>query len=142
MDGSMPASFTLCTDGGARGNPGPAAIGVVIVDQDGAIVQQYKAFIGTATNNQAEYHALLKGMSLAAIYWKGELNCLSDSELLIKQLNGQYRVKNDELRALFFQVKKAEAPFRHVSYAHVPRTHDLSVIADRLVNEALDEQGV
>jgi ribonuclease HI len=137
----MAASFTLCTDGGARGNPGPAAIGVVIIDQDGAIVQQYKAAIGVATNNQAEYRALLKGMELAAIYWKGDLACISDSELLIKQLNGQYRVKNEELRTLFFQVKKSEAPFRHVTYTHVPRTHELSVVADRLVNEALDEQG-
>jgi len=137
----MPATFTLCSDGGARGNPGPAAIGIVLVDQDGKIIQQYKAAIGVATNNQVEYRALLKGMELAAIYWKGDLACISDSELLIKQLNGQYRVKNEELRALFFQVKKAESPFRHVTYKHVPRTHDLAVVADRLVNEALDEQG-
>nr|MDO8108807.1 ribonuclease HI family protein [Candidatus Sigynarchaeota archaeon] len=131
--------FKLYTDGGARGNPGPAALGIVLVDSSGTIIKQVKRALGVMTNNQAEYNALIEGLKLAAMYWKGKIECISDSELLVRQLTGKYQVKNTELKALFSTVHQLEKAFHAVIYKHVNRSDAQVAIADKLVNEALDE---
>jgi ribonuclease HI len=132
-------SFKLYTDGGARGNPGPAAIGIVLVDSSGNIIKQFKRVIGKATNNQAEYTALIEGLKLAKIYWNGSLECFMDSELVARQVNGEYDVKNAELRIAHKAVQKLIAAFPSVTITHVRRTNTIQALADKLVNEALDE---
>lgn len=126
------------TDGGARGNPGPAATGVVLVAPDGTVLRKEGATIGVATNNQAEYAAMARGLQLAAIYWTGHVECIADSELVIRQLVGRYKVKNETLREMFMAVKRLESSFLSVTYTHVPRENEWTAMADALVNEALD----
>ncbi|MBN2150164.1 MAG: ribonuclease HI family protein [Candidatus Lokiarchaeota archaeon] len=133
-------TFKLHTDGGSRGNPGPAAIGIVLQDPDGHVVKEFKRYIGKATNNQAEYEALIEGLKLASLYWKGPLECFTDSELLVRQVNGEYDVKNKELKIAHAAVEKLAKHFPSVSFTHVRRTDKLQPIADKLVNEALDEE--
>lgn len=130
----------LFTDGGARGNPGPAAMGIFLVDWDGNPLKEHKEYLGETTNNQAEYRALVKGMGMAAVYWKGELHCFSDSELMVKQMIGEYQVKNYGLKKLFQQAKSLESRFERVTYTHLNRTDPRIATVDRLVNEALDER--
>jgi ribonuclease HI len=131
--------FKLHTDGGSRGNPGPAAIGIVL-ESDGKIIKEYKRYIGKATNNQAEYEALIEGLKLAHIYWKGSLECFTDSELLVKQVNGEYDVKNKELKVAHSAVEKLAKQFPSITYTHVRRADKFQALADKLVNEALDEE--
>jgi ribonuclease HI len=133
-------TFTLYTDGGARGNPGPAAIGIVLLGPSRAIIKQIKRYIGKATNNQAEYTALIEGLKLAKIYWKGPLACFTDSELLVRQVNGEYDVKNKDLKLAHSAVQALIKVFRSVSFTHVRRDDGMQSIADKLVNEALDEK--
>lgn len=128
------------TDGGARGNPGPAGIGVVVELPDGT-KKRYKHYIGKTTNNIAEYTALTLGLSKAAIF-VGEYNVetvevRADSELLIKQMNGEYKVKNAGLRPLFERAKALSAIFHKIEFVHIPREKNRE--ADALVNEAIDE---
>jgi len=126
----------LFTDGGARGNPGPAAYAYVIEDEDGAVLAQHGETIGVATNNVAEYRALVEGLTRAAELGIGRLEVVSDSELMVKQMRGEYRVKNDALRELQGQAARRAREVGEVSYTHVRRAHN--ELADRLVNEALD----
>jgi probable phosphoglycerate mutase len=126
----------LSTDGGARGNPGPAAFGYVLEAEDGHVLAAHGEGIGTATNNVAEYRGLVAGMHKAAEVGVSELEVVSDSELLVKQMRGEYRVKNDALRALWEEASDLERRFEKVSYTAVRRAHN--ELADRLVNEALD----
>ena len=130
--------FFLHTDGGARGNPGPAAIGVVLYNDQKKPVVEYKEKIGTATNNSAEYKALIKGLEIAAAYTHGILDCFLDSELLVEQLRGKYVVKANHLKPLFAEAKKLERAFTRVLYHHVPRENPFQARADALVNAALD----
>ncbi len=130
-------AVTVYTDGGARGNPGPAAIGGVI-RRDGETVEEFSAYIGERTNNQAEYAALLAGLERAAKYTDVTVECVLDSELVVKQLNGQYKVKSPELQKLAHQVRHLEERFKTVTYRHTRR--DGNVRADALVNRALDER--
>ncbi|HXQ89004.1 MAG TPA: ribonuclease HI family protein [Solirubrobacterales bacterium] len=123
-------------DGGARGNPGPAAIGVVVRDGDGAVLEEVGEKIGEATNNVAEYRALLRGIELAAAHGAGELELIGDSELVVRQVEGRYKVKNAGMKDLHAEVKKALAGFDSWSIRHVRRAENAD--ADRLVNEALD----
>lgn len=123
-------------DGGARGNPGPAAIGVVVRDGDGAVLEEVGEKIGEATNNVAEYRALLRGIELAAAHGAGELELIGDSELVVRQVEGRYKVKNAGMKELHAEVKKALAGFDSWSIRHVRRAENAD--ADRLVNEALD----
>ncbi|HEX5989159.1 MAG TPA: ribonuclease HI family protein [Solirubrobacterales bacterium] len=123
-------------DGGARGNPGPAAIGVVVRDGDGAVLEELGEKIGEATNNVAEYRALLKGIELAAAHGAGDLELIGDSQLVVRQVEGRYKVKNAGMKELHAQVKKALAGFDSWSIRHVRRAENAD--ADRLVNEALD----
>lgn len=126
---------TLYTDGGARGNPGPAAIGFVL-SEIGSTPISYKEYIGTGTNNQAEYRALLAGISRAKQEGIEDLMCYLDSELVVKQVRGEYRVKNEDLKLLFIEIKTLLSSFRSITFEHVPRAKNAA--ADTLVNEALD----
>ena len=135
----MMRKLIIYTDGASRGNPGPAGIGVVICNQSGEIVKEYKEFIGSATNNIAEYRALIKALELAGGFSINEIDCFSDSELMVRQLNGEYRVKNEKLGKLFLLVREKEKWFGKVSYFHVPREKDLIKRADKLANRAIDE---
>ena len=117
--------LVIYTDGACRGNPGPASIGIVICKESGTIVKEYKGFIGNATNNIAEYRALIKALELASDFSVTRVECFSDSELMVKQLNGAYRVKNEKLHELFLQVKEKERRFERVTYSHVPRENNL-----------------
>ena len=128
----------LFTDGGSRGNPGPAAYGYVIEAEDGHVLAAHGEAIGRATNNVAEYRGLVAGMSKAAELGVEELEVVSDSELLVKQMQGDYRVKNEALRALWEEASDLERQFRKVRYTAVRRAHN--ELADRLVNEALDAE--
>ena len=127
------------TDGGARGNPGPAAIGVLICSLEGDILEEYAETIGEATNNVAEYKALIAGMKKAKGLKAEELDCFMDSMLVVKQLNGEFRIKHINMQKLYDEVQKIRREFKHVSYHHVPREEENIQRADQLVNYALDE---
>jgi probable phosphoglycerate mutase len=126
----------LSTDGGARGNPGPAAYGYVLEAEDGTVLAAHGERIGVATNNVAEYRALVAGLEKALELGVRELQVVSDSELLVKQMTGEYRVKNEALKELAAEAGKLARRLRDVSYEAVRREHN--ELADRLVNEALD----
>ena len=126
----------LSTDGGARGNPGPAAYGYVLEAEDGTILDARGEAIGVATNNVAEYRALIAGLARAAEAGVDELEVVSDSELIVKQMRGEYRVKNETLRALSLEAAALARKFGRVTYTAVRREHN--ELADQLVNEALD----
>ncbi len=132
------------TDGGARGNPGPAAVGVYITDANGVVVREVKKAIGNATNNYAEYYAVVVALeTLKQIYGKQTKDRMVevrlDSELVQKQLSGIYQIKEPGLVPLFIEIHNHRvASFPNVRFTHVPRAHNKE--ADRLVNEALDEK--
>ncbi len=127
---------TLWTDGGARGNPGPAAFAYVL-EADGATVLDARGeAIGIATNNVAEYRALIAGLEKAVELGVSELEVVSDSELIVKQMRGEYRVKNAALRELWSQATELARRLGRVRYSAIRREHN--ELADRLVNEALD----
>jgi len=127
---------TLFTDGGARGNPGPAAYGYVLEADDGTVLAAHGERIGVATNNVAEYRALIAGLEKALELGLNEVGVVSDSELLVKQMTGEYRVKNEALRKLNDEAERVARRIGDVSYTAVRREHN--ELADRLVNEALD----
>lgn len=123
-------------DGGARGNPGPAAVAAVVASQDGEVLEASGAAIGRATNNVAEYRALLYGIERARALGARELELIGDSELIVKQVKGEYRVKDAALRELHAEVRSALGALERWSIRHVRREHNAA--ADRLVNETLD----
>jgi ribonuclease HI len=129
----------LFTDGGARGNPGPAAYGYVLEDTDGTVLDARGEAIGVATNNVAEYSGLVAGLTKAVELGVAELEVISDSELMVRQMTGDYRVKNEGLKPLFEEASWLERKIRRVSYRAVRREHNK--LADQLVNEALDAAG-
>ena len=126
----------LFTDGGARGNPGPAAYGFVLEAEDGTVLSAEGVPIGVATNNVAEYSGLVAGLRRALELHVTHVELVSDSELLVKQMRGEYRVKNEALRALFLEATQLARQLQGVEYRHVKRAHN--ELADRLVNDALD----
>ncbi len=126
----------LWTDGGSRGNPGPAAYAFVLEAEDGTVLEARGVAIGVATNNVAEYAALVAGLGQALEHGVTELDVRSDSELMVKQMRGEYRVKNKDLQALFLDASQSARRIGGVSFTHVRREHN--ELADRLVNEALD----
>ncbi len=130
------AKLTVNVDGGARGNPGPAAIGAIVRDGEGEVLAERGERIGRATNNVAEYRALLLGIELAAELGAAELELVGDSELIVRQVEGRYKVKDATMKELHGQVKAALAPFESWSIRHVRRESNAD--ADRLVNQALD----
>jgi ribonuclease HI len=123
-------------DGGARGNPGPAAIAAVVQTPEGEVLEERHERIGTATNNVAEYRALLLGIERASELGASELELVGDSELIVRQVKGEFKVKDAKMRELHAQVKRALRSFESWSIRHVRREHNAE--ADRLVNEALD----
>jgi ribonuclease HI len=126
----------LFTDGGARGNPGPAAAAFVLEAEDGTVLEARGEAIGIQTNNVAEYTALLNGLRRAAELGVTEVEVVSDSELMVKQMRGEYRVKNAALRELSLEAARLARTVGDVSYTAVRREHN--GLADRLVNDALD----
>jgi probable phosphoglycerate mutase len=126
----------LFTDGGARGNPGPAAYGFVLEDEDGTVLAAEGEAIGVATNNVAEYSGLIAGLRRAIELQVPEVEVVSDSELMVKQMKGQYRVKNEALRELSLEAGRLARRIGAVDYTAVRREHN--ELADQLVNEALD----
>jgi ribonuclease HI len=132
----------ICTDGGSRGNPGPSAIGVVICDEKGKVVKEYAEQICVGTNNEAEYQAVIFALKKAkALYGKKtltETEVKSDSELMIKQLNGEYKIIEPKIQTLFLQVWNLKIDFGKVKFTAIPREKNKE--ADKLVNQALDSR--
>lgn len=126
-------------DGGARGNPGPAAVAAVATDPAGQVVGERNAYIGEATNNVAEYRALLLGIALAKELGAGEVELIGDSELIVRQVKGDYKVKQEHLQPLHTKVTDALRDLEKWSIRSVRREKNAE--ADRLVNEALDAAG-
>jgi len=131
------AAYQANVDGGSRGNPGPAAYGVVVRDPRGEIVARLKKYIGKNTNNVAEYFGLIAALDYAQNHGIRALRVESDSELMVKQMRGQYKVKSEELKPLFERAKKMSQTFETFSISHVYREQNKE--ADALVNQALDE---
>lgn len=128
------------SDGGSRGNPGPGAIGV-IVREDEKILTKYSAKIGKfVTNNIAEYEALIKALELASKFTKDELTCILDSELVVNQLLGKYKVRNQNLLPLFLKVQKLQENFKKIKYVHVHREDKFQIIVDELLNDEMDRK--
>jgi ribonuclease HI len=127
----------VACDGAARGNPGPAGIGVHITDTKGVVLAEVAEGIGVATNNVAEYTAAIRGLERVAELGATDVLLRSDSRLLVEQLSGRYRVKNATLRGLHARVRSLAAGFRAVRYEHVPREENKE--ADRLANDGVDE---
>ena len=126
----------IFTDGGARGNPGPSGIGAVLYDENKVLVAEVSEYLGVATNNQAEYKALIAALKKAQELGASELDCYLDSELVVKQLKREYKVKNQDLAPLFLIIHNLSLNFKHISYTHIPREKNKE--ADRLANEAMD----
>ena len=128
----------LFTDGGARGNPGPAAFGFVLEAENGDLLASEGEAIGVATNNVAEYRGLIAGLERAIANEVRELEVVSDSELMVKQMRGEYRVKNEGLQELHAQARKLAGHFDAIEYRHVRRAEN--ELADKLVNQVLDAE--
>ncbi len=125
------------SDGGARGNPGPAGIGAILNAEDGIVLAEISQYLGETTNNQAEYKALIAGLEKAVELKAEEVVCYLDSELVVKQLNREYKVKNAELAPLFLKVHNLSLSFKKITFTHVRREHNKE--ADRLANLAMDK---
>jgi ribonuclease HI len=132
----MAARFRAAVDGGSRGNPGPAAWAVAILDADGECVEGHSGSLGRATNNVAEYTALVEALRLAVERGADDVEVLADSELIVRQINGQYRVRHPDLKPLYAEAVRLIARLGVFRIRHVPRKHNKH--ADRLVNAALD----
>jgi len=135
---ALPTDATLFADGGSRGNPGPAASGAVLLAPDGTVLEEIGEFLGTATNNVAEWTALCIGLERAAARGIRSLAVRLDSELVVKQMRGEYRVKHADLQPLHRRAQALLRRFEHVDIKHVPRKQN--VLADRLVNHVLDQE--
>jgi ribonuclease HI len=134
-----PGEITVYTDGASRGNPGPAAVAVKIVDEEGQVLRQISRFVGKKTNNEAEYAALIAGLTLASDLTTGRVQCFLDSELAVKQLNEEYQVRSFKLESLWLEVRRLQKRFRHVTFSHVSREDRNMVDVDRQANEVLDQ---
>jgi ribonuclease HI len=135
---TLPPEVTLFADGGSRGNPGPAASGAVLIDPAGEMVEEVGKFLGRATNNVAEWTALLIGLEAASKRGVRRLAVRLDSELVVKQLSGEYRVKHPDLQPLHRRALTLLRKFEHVDVRHVPRKQNH--LADALVNAVLDRE--
>lgn len=134
----MKDKLIVYTDGGARGNPGPAGVGVVICDETGnKILGQYKNYIGKTTNNQAEYAAVVLGLQKAKGLKATEVEVRLDSELVCSQLSGTFKLKNPDFQDSFIKIWNLKQSFKKVTFKYIPRTDNK--LADKLVNQAIDE---
>lgn len=129
--------ITIYTDGGSRGNPGPAAIGALLITKNSKVFECGE-FIGNATNNEAEYKALIMALIKAKSLKARNVNCFLDSELVVKQLNHQYRIKDEKIITLFIKIWNLMLDFEKVTYAHIPREKNMK--ADAIVNKILDSE--
>ncbi|MBU4217131.1 ribonuclease HI family protein [Candidatus Parcubacteria bacterium] len=127
----------IYSDGGARGNPGPSGIGAVLKNENNETIAEVSEFIGNGTNNQAEYRAILAGLERAKELGAVELDCFLDSELVVKQLKLEYKVKNADLASLFVKVHNLTLNFKKITYTHIRR--ELNTEADALANLAMDK---
>jgi ribonuclease HI len=130
----------IFSDGGARGNPGPAAIACLITAENGEVLMVKSRYIGSRTNNQAEYEALIMALESAAALSAEELFCHLDSQLVTKQLTGEYAVKNRELKQLWSKLQILQKQFKKITFINVPRTNLQIQKADKLVNETLNKE--
>lgn len=126
------------TDGGARGNPGPGAIGIVVKDKDKKVIKEIGKYIGKSTNNEAEYKALIEGLQACKKLGGSDIEFYIDSLLVVNQMNGKFKVKDPRMKAFFNEAKVLEKYFKSVLYTHVPR--EKNFMADKLVNEVLDTE--
>lgn len=133
----LPGHYTANIDGASRGNPGPGALGVVIYNSQGEIIAENKKTLGVCTNNVAEYQALVKLLEMAIELQVNKLLVRSDSQLLVKQMQGHYKVKDEKIKALYHKVQTLLKSFKAIEFCHIPRTENK--LADQLANEALDE---
>lgn len=133
----MPKKVKIYSDGGARGNPGPAGCGVVILDEEGKVLGKHKKYLGEATNNIAEYSGVVLGLEEARKMGAEEIEYFLDSELAVKQLKREFRVKNEELGKLFIKIHNLSLNFKKISFSHIPR--EMNSLADSLANQAMDE---
>lgn len=136
----MEAEITCYTDGASRGNPGPAAAGFVLLDSDGRFLEKNAVFLGKKTNNEAEYHAVINALSAAKKHGAHRVCIFSDSQLVIRQLRGEYRVKKPALRVLYARVRLCEQGYSAVEYVSTGRDHPWIQEADRLCNEVLNAE--
>lgn len=134
---SPETKLTIYTDGGARGNPGPAAYGVVIYDAKGKIIKKYGKYLGEKTNNEAEYEGIIAALEAAAELKADYVELRMDSQLAMRQLSGIYKIKNHRMQALVLKVRNLETEFKKVSFKHIPR--EQNKLADALANAAIDE---
>lgn len=139
---STEKKFIVYTDGGARGNPGPAAIGVVICDKNGTPLKKYGEYLGEATNNEAEYKAVIFALKKIKALWgkenakNSQVKVFTDSELLSRQMKGEYKIENSSIQKLFLELWNLKLDFAEVDFNTIPR--EKNKFADRLVNETLD----
>lgn len=136
----MDVKLIIYTDGGARGNPGPAALGVVICDISGKVIKKIGKYLGLRTNNEAEYEAVIEALKLAIRLRARQVEINLDSELIVRQLNGIYRVKDRQLQERVLEVRNLETRFKKVSFHHIPR--EKNQLADQLVNKTLDKNRI
>ena len=145
MPKQTPQKLIIHTDGGSRGNPGPSAIGVVFKNENGEIIKKYGEFLGTKTNNEAEYEAVIFALKKAkALFGKDAAHKMQiivkmDSELVVKQLNGEYKIEQERLFPYFIAIWNLKMDFGKIEFRHIPREQNKE--ADALVNETLDLQG-
>jgi ribonuclease HI len=134
--------FIVHTDGGSRSNPGPAAIGIVVSNAKGQVLKKFGEYLGAATNNEAEYQAAIVALKKIKSLWgkenakKSEVDMFADSELLVKQMKGEYKIENIKIQPLFLELWNLIIDFKKVKFSAIPREQNKE--ADRLVNEALD----
>lgn len=126
------------SDGASRGNPGVSAIAYMVLDEENRVLERHSIYLGVRTNNQAEYEALLSALKSASKFDGDEVECYLDSELVVKQLNGEYKVRNENLRILWLKVQEFKQRFRKMSFTYLPRTNLQIQEVDRLANHALD----
>ena len=132
--------LTIFSDGGARGNPGHAAIAFLAFSTKGQLLKKYSSYIGYRTNNQAEYEALIAGLKFALSVGAEEVSCFMDSQLVTKQLSGEYAVRNFELQKLWIKIQDLKKDLSKVRFTNVPRNNPSIEKADQLLNETLDRE--
>jgi ribonuclease HI len=138
MPSRMPTPLRIYSDGASRGNPGPAAIAIKIVDAQGHVLKKTSKYLGKRTNNEAEYEALIAALGFAQSFTTDRVQCFSDSELVVKQLNGQYRVRNPRLETLWLKVRELQHHFQEARFHHIPRTEENIAEVDKAANRMLD----
>jgi len=131
--------ISVYTDAGSRGNPGPAAIAYSVYDSSGKLLEEGGKSIGICTNNTAEYTAMMSALSAASKFSDGEVSCFSDSQIMVRQLNLDYRVREKHLKILFDKIRKLESRFDKVTYTHLMRESPKISRMDAIVNKTLDD---